>query len=112
QIAVLFFFQQKAAYDLETCLEFRRVVFRTQQPPARTLPEAHMVALAGGHQADWLAAGTYDKAVGISLFTLQFTHKIEENTDVEQIGRASCREKGVIGGVEGWRERENKRLLK
>ncbi|SMX83889.1 LssY C-terminus [Brevibacterium linens] len=40
--------------------------------------------LPGGHQADWLAAGTYDKAVGISLFTLQFTHKIEENTDVER----------------------------
>ncbi|GAA1861192.1 LssY C-terminal domain-containing protein [Brevibacterium marinum] len=40
--------------------------------------------LPGGHQADWLAAGTYDKSVGISLFTLQFTHKIEENTDVER----------------------------
>lgn len=40
--------------------------------------------LPGGHQSDWLAAGTYDKAVGISLFTLQFTHKIEENTDVER----------------------------
>lgn len=40
--------------------------------------------MPGGHQADWLAAGTYDKAVGISLFTLQFTHKIEENTDVER----------------------------
>lgn len=40
--------------------------------------------LPGGHQADWLAAGTYDKSVGVSLFTLQFTHKIEENTDVER----------------------------
>ncbi len=40
--------------------------------------------LPGGHQADWLAAGTYDKSVGLSLFTLQFTHKIEENTDVER----------------------------
>ena len=40
--------------------------------------------LPGGHQADWLAAGTYDKSVGISLFTLQLTHKIEENTDVER----------------------------
>ena len=40
--------------------------------------------LPGGHSTDWLAAGTYDKAVGFSLFTLQITHKIEENTDVER----------------------------
>lgn len=40
--------------------------------------------MPGGHQADWLAAGTYDKAVGISLFTLQFTHKIEAKTDIER----------------------------
>ncbi|WGW13949.1 LssY C-terminal domain-containing protein [Saxibacter everestensis] len=40
--------------------------------------------LPGGHQADWLAAGTYDKSVGLSLFTLQFTHKIDENTDLER----------------------------
>jgi hypothetical protein len=33
---------------------------------------------------DWLAAGTYDKSVGLSLFTLQVTHKIEENTDIER----------------------------
>lgn len=40
--------------------------------------------LPGGHRVDWLAAGTYDKSVGLSLFTLQFTHKIEENTDIER----------------------------
>ncbi len=40
--------------------------------------------LPGGHQTDWLAAGTYDRAVGFSLFTLQITHKIDENTDVER----------------------------
>ncbi|GAA3842575.1 hypothetical protein KACC15558_23270 [Brevibacterium ammoniilyticum] len=40
--------------------------------------------LPGGLQADWLAAGTYDKSVGLSLFTLQITHKIEENTDIER----------------------------
>jgi hypothetical protein len=33
---------------------------------------------------DWLAAGTYDKSVGLSLFTLQVTHKIEEDTDIER----------------------------
>ena len=33
---------------------------------------------------DWLAAGTYDRSVGLSLFTLQITHKIAEDTDVER----------------------------
>lgn len=40
--------------------------------------------LPGGHQVDWLAAGTYDKSVGLSLFTLQITHKVDENTDIER----------------------------
>lgn len=40
--------------------------------------------LPGGYPVDWLAAGTYDRSVGLSLFTLQVTHKIEENTDVER----------------------------
>lgn len=40
--------------------------------------------LPGGHQVDWLAAGTFDKSVGLSLFTLQITHKIDENTDIER----------------------------
>ncbi|WP_394771117.1 LssY C-terminal domain-containing protein [Lacisediminihabitans sp.] len=40
--------------------------------------------LPGGQHADWLAAGTYDRSVGLSLFTLQITHKIDENTDAER----------------------------
>ncbi|KAB1648470.1 hypothetical protein F8O04_11810 [Pseudoclavibacter endophyticus] len=40
--------------------------------------------LPGGRRVDWLAAGTYDRAVGFSLFTLQITHKIDENTDIER----------------------------
>ena len=40
--------------------------------------------LPGGYSVDWLAAGTYDKSVGLSLFTLQVTHKIEEDTDIER----------------------------
>lgn len=40
--------------------------------------------LPGGYAVDWLAAGTYDRSVGLSLFTLQITHKIEQNTDVER----------------------------
>ena len=45
-------------------------------------PEGWM--LPGGHRADWLAAGTFDRSVGFSLFTLQITHKIDANTDIER----------------------------
>lgn len=40
--------------------------------------------LPGGHNADWMAAGTFDRSVGFSLFTLQVTHKIDANTDIER----------------------------
>ncbi|MDN5724309.1 MAG: LssY C-terminal domain-containing protein [Propionibacteriales bacterium] len=40
--------------------------------------------LPGGTKVDWLGAGTYDTAVGISWFTLQVTHRIDENTDIER----------------------------
>ena len=45
-------------------------------------PEGWM--LPGGHTTDWLAAGTFDRAVGFSLFTLQITHKIDADTDTER----------------------------
>ena len=40
--------------------------------------------LPGGHQVDWLAAGTYDSGVGFSFFTLQVTHRIDGETDFER----------------------------
>ncbi|HUD11655.1 MAG TPA: LssY C-terminal domain-containing protein [Candidatus Saccharimonadia bacterium] len=40
--------------------------------------------LPGGFKADWLAAATYDKNVGLSLFTGQVTHKIDGNVDQER----------------------------
>lgn len=40
--------------------------------------------LPGGAHADWLGAATYDTDVGISFFTLQVTHRIDENTDIER----------------------------
>ena len=39
---------------------------------------------SGGHPADWLAAGTYDRAVGLSLMTLQVTHKESPDIDAER----------------------------
>ena len=40
--------------------------------------------LPGGSRVDWLAAATFDTRVGLSLFTLQVTHKIDADTDVER----------------------------
>lgn len=40
--------------------------------------------LPGGTHVDWLGAGTYDTNVGLSLFTFQITHRIDENTDIER----------------------------
>lgn len=40
--------------------------------------------LPGGHRVDWLAAGTYDRSVGLSLFTGQVTHKIDRDIDIER----------------------------
>ena len=38
----------------------------------------------GGARVDWLAAGTFDTSVGLSFFTLQVTHRIDANTDIER----------------------------
>ena len=40
--------------------------------------------LPGGFQVGWLAAATYDRAVGISLFTLQVTHRVDADIDIER----------------------------
>lgn len=40
--------------------------------------------LPGGNKVDWLGAATYDDSVGFSLFTMQFTHKIDSNVDKER----------------------------
>lgn len=40
--------------------------------------------LPGGYTADWIAAATFDKHVGLSLFTGQVTHKIDANVDKER----------------------------
>lgn len=40
--------------------------------------------LPGGRRVEWLAAGTFDRAVGLSLFTGQITHRIDADIDVER----------------------------
>ena len=75
---LLFDRQQDFAYQQEVAgsPSKRHHVRFWRCPPGWLLP--------GGFEVDWLAAGTYDRSVGLSLFTLQITHKIEENTDIER----------------------------
>jgi hypothetical protein len=40
--------------------------------------------LPGGYPVDWVTAGTYDRSVGLSLMTLQVTHRIARDIDVER----------------------------
>ena len=40
--------------------------------------------LPGGYAVDWLAAGTYDRSVGLSLWTFQVTHRIAGDIDTER----------------------------
>jgi hypothetical protein len=40
--------------------------------------------LPGGRAVDWVAAGTYDRSVGLSLMTFQVTHRIAADVDVER----------------------------
>ena len=44
----------------------------------------HGWVLPGGGHVDWLAAATYDRAVGLSALTLQVTHKIDADIDIER----------------------------
>lgn len=40
--------------------------------------------LSGGASVDWLAAGSYERAVGLSSLTFQVTHKIDTDIDLER----------------------------
>ena len=71
----------------------RRHAFAYQQEVDGNAAQRHHVRfwpvpegwlLPGGHRADWLAAGTYDRSVGLSAFTGQITHKIDADIDVER----------------------------
>ena len=55
--------------------------------------------LPGGYEAEWMAAGTYDRNVGLSLFTLQVTHRIERETDIERDHIVSTLENANAAGL-------------
>lgn len=85
---MLFGHQQDLAYQQEVAGNpAKRHHVRFWQCP-------HGWLLPGGHQVDWVAAGTFDRAVGFSLFTLQITHKIAPDTDTERDHIVSTLERG------------------
>ena len=55
-----------------------------QQDEGRSADRRHHVRLWQVRANDWLAAATYDRGVGISLFTLQITHHIGHDVDAER----------------------------
>lgn len=79
-VSPLFLFgrQQDFAYQQEVAgnPSQRHHVRFWRCPPGWLLP--------GGRRVEWLAAGTYDRSVGLSLFTFQVTHKIAADIDVER----------------------------
>jgi LssY C-terminus len=71
----------------------RRQAFAYQQEVDGNASQRHHVRfwpvpdgwkLPGGFEVGWLAAATYDRAVGISLFTLQVTHRVDADIDIER----------------------------
>ncbi|MFT4147819.1 MAG: LssY C-terminal domain-containing protein [Micrococcaceae bacterium] len=57
--------------------------------------------LPGGFKVDWVGAGTFDRSVGLSMYTLQITHKIAERTDEERDHIVkTVADTGMISGVE------------
>jgi hypothetical protein len=79
-VSPLFVFGEKQtlAFELEVAgspAQRHHVRFWTCPPEWR---------LPGGWQVDMVGAATFDRRVGLSLFTFQITHKIAEQTDTER----------------------------
>jgi len=56
----------------------------SQRHHVRFWPVPEGWKLPGGFEVEWVAAATYDRAVGISLFTLQVTHRVDADIDIER----------------------------
>ena len=71
----------------------RRHAFAYQQEVAGNAAQRHHIrfwptpecwVLPGGERVAWVAAASYDRSVGLSLFTGQVTHKIDADIDAER----------------------------
>lgn len=79
-VSSLFLFGQRQAFTYQQEEQGNPA----QRHHVRFWPAPEGWLLPGGRRVDWLAAGTYDRAVGLSLFTGQVTHRIAPDVDVER----------------------------
>lgn len=79
-VSPLFLFGRQQAFAYEQEVDGKA----SQRHHVRFWPVPEGWLLPGGYRVGWLAAGTYDRAVGLSAFTLQVTHKVDANIDVER----------------------------
>lgn len=79
-VSDLFLFQKKQAFAYQQEVDGNAA----QRHHIRFWPTPPGWVLPGGHKVAWLAAGTYDRSVGLSIFTGQVTHKIDADIDKER----------------------------
>ena len=79
-VSSLFLFGQRQAFAYQQEVDGNP----SQRHHVRFWPVPDGWKLPGGFQVQWLAAATYDRAVGISLFTLQVTHRVDADIDIER----------------------------
>lgn len=73
-----------------------------QMDEGRSADRRHHVRLWQVGPDDWLGAATYDRGVGLSLFTLQITHYIGRDVDADRamVGKLLVSGGGRLIGVE------------
>ncbi|MDQ8044624.1 MAG: LssY C-terminal domain-containing protein [Solirubrobacteraceae bacterium] len=79
-VSPLFLFGRREAFAYEQEVDGNAA----QRHHVRFWPTPDGWVLPGGHRVGWLAAGTYDRKVGLSLLTFQVTHKIDADIDAER----------------------------
>jgi hypothetical protein len=79
-VSSLFLFGRRQAFAYQQGVDGNA----SQRHHVRFWPVPDRWRLPGGFQVGWLAAATYDRAVGISLFTLQVTHRVDADIDIER----------------------------
>ena len=79
-VSSLFLFGQRQAFAYQQEVDGNPA----QRHHVRFWPVPDGWKLPGGFEVQWLAAATYDRAVGISLFTLQVTHRVDADIDIER----------------------------
>lgn len=79
-VSPLYLFGRRQAFAYEQEVDGNA----SQRHHVRFWPVPEGWLLPGGYRVGWLAAGTYDRAVGLSAFTLQVTHKVDADIDIER----------------------------